>query len=107
MASGLIDLERRAASRVIPEHTPWQRLALLRPGRDVVLINISAGGALVESAVRLPPGTRTELQLFGAPRRAIRGRIERCRVSCLEPLCYEGAIVFDEALDGFDAGSLG
>jgi hypothetical protein len=91
--------DRRQADRVRPEDTPWRRVALLRPGRIVMLVNVSRGGALVESGLRLNPGMRTELQLSGEPRRNIRGRIERCRVTALEPLTYEGAIVFEEALD--------
>jgi hypothetical protein len=90
---------RRLAGRVPPERTPWHRCAMLRPGQEIVVLNLSRGGALVESPTRLVPGTRTELQLFGDLRRSVRGRVERCRVSCLEPLRYEGAIVFDHALE--------
>jgi hypothetical protein len=72
---------------------------MLRPGRDVVVVNLSRGGALVESPTRLAPGTRTELQLFGELKCTVRGRVERCRVSRLEPLRYEGAIVFDDSLE--------
>lgn len=64
-----------------------------------MLVNVSRGGVLVESGLRLNPGTRTELQLSGEARRNIRGRIERCRVTALDPLTYEGAIVFEEVLD--------
>ena len=99
MASGLAVRDRRVARRVVPERTPWRKLALLRPGQEVVLLNMSTGGALVESPTRLAPGSTTELHLFGSPRRAVRGRVERCRVSGLEPLRYEGAIVFDAVLD--------
>ena len=99
MASGLIERDRRVAQRVVPERTPWRKLALLRPGQEVILVNLSTGGVLVESPTRLAPGSRTELHLFGSPRRAVRGRIERCRVSHLRPLRYEGAIVFDGVLD--------
>jgi hypothetical protein len=91
--------ERRDAARVAPEDTPWRRSALLRPGQDILVVNLSVGGALVESATRMMPGTRTELQLIGSTRQVVRGRIERCRVARLEPLRYEGAIVFDERLE--------
>jgi hypothetical protein len=51
------------------------------------------------------PGTRTELQLAGVPRQIIRGRIDRCRVAGLDPVRYEGAIVFEQALEwSFRAG---
>jgi hypothetical protein len=71
----------------------------------VRLLNVSRGGALVESATRMMPGTRTELQLAGVPRQIIRGRIDRCRVAGLDPVRYEGAIVFEQALEwSFRAG---
>lgn len=82
-----------------PERTPWQRLALLRPGQEVEIINVSPGGALIASPSRMAPGMRTELQLFGPRRCAMRGYIARCRVACLAPLRYEGAIVFEERLE--------
>jgi hypothetical protein len=99
VADGIGAHERRVAARVAPDQTPWQPLALLRPGQEVVLVNVSPGGALVESPTRLAPGARTELQLFGGLRCSVRGRLERCRVSGLEPLRYEGAIVFENSLE--------
>lgn len=95
------DEDRRHTLRVSPDHTPWSPSALLRPGREVQLINVSAGGALVASDCRLLPGARTELQLSGCPRVLVPGRVERCRITSLEPLRYEGAIVFDRALEWF------
>jgi hypothetical protein len=100
MATGLIpQFDRRRAKRLPPAHTPWQALALLRPGQDVTLVNIGCGGALLESASRMLPGARADLQLIGTPRCTVRGRIHRCQVTCLDPLRYRGAIVFDEPLD--------
>ena len=99
MAPGLaIAGDRRRAPRVRPAHTPWGDLALLRPGQDVTVLNISGGGALVESSSRMRPGARAELQLIGAPRCMVRGRVHRCHVASLDPLRYRGAIVFDEEL---------
>lgn len=63
------------------------------------LLNVSRGGALVESGARMLPGARTELQLSGVKRQTIRGRIARCRVARIDPVRYEGAIVFDDALE--------
>ena len=100
MAPGLIaPVDRRRAPRVRPEHTPWGEAALLRPGQDVTVLNVSRGGALVESASRMLPGVRAELQLIGVRRCMARGRIDRCHVTCLTPLRYRGAIVFDDAID--------
>ncbi len=99
-AVGATSVERRSAPRVAPAQTPWLATAVLRPGMPVVLVNISRRGALVESTARLRPGAHTELQLAGVDaRRSVRGRVERCQVTRLEPLCYRGVIVFDEGLD--------
>ena len=80
---------------------------MLRPGLLVTLVNISNGGALFESRGWLRPGARTELQLetrwaetLGIRRRqTVRGRLDRCHVAALDPLCYRGVIVFEELLD--------
>ena len=109
MASGLsLALDRRRLPRVSVESTTWHPLALLCPGQEVVLIDLSCGGALVQSHARMLPGVRAELQLFGLRRHVLHGRIDRCHVSHLEPLRYLAAIIFDEspALD-FTARKLG
>jgi hypothetical protein len=72
----------------------------LRPGHDVELVNVSAGGALLRSSARLKPGMRSELHLQGATRRSVRGRISRARVISVAPLRYEAAVVFDAPLTG-------
>jgi hypothetical protein len=90
---------RRRHERIPAELTPWDRSALLRPGLDVRLVNLSRGGALVESGNRMNPGVRTELQLRGARRRTVCGRIGRCYVTSLDPIRYHGAIAFDDGLE--------
>ena len=91
--------ERRQALRRAPEDTPWSADALLRPGQEVRLVNVSSGGALIESLARIKPGARAELQLSGTTRRLVRGRIDRCRVVAIGPVRYEAAIVFEQALE--------
>jgi hypothetical protein len=90
--------ERRLWPRVPPQIGGWQRQALLRPGHEVEVLNLSTGGALVQSTARLKPGIPTELQLQGGSRHIVRGRITRARVISLAPLCYEAALVFDVPL---------
>lgn len=92
-------MERRHGLRLPPEMTRFAPLAILRPAREVVVIDLSSRGALIESPTRLPPGSITELHLFGGPRCVLRGRLDRCRVSRLDPLRYEAAILFDEHLE--------
>ena len=73
--------------------------ALLRPGQTVLLVNITSRAALVESDARLRPGALTEMQLAMRGRRtSIKGRLDRCHVSALEPLRYRGVLVFEERL---------
>lgn len=79
-----------------PERIAWSRAAVLKPGQDVAIVNLSPGGALVESSLRMKPGARAELQLLGPSRCVLRGRFDRCRVVAINPVRYEGAILFDE-----------
>ena len=105
MATGLIgQAERRDDRRLAPEDAGWHRVAWLRPGHEVELVNLSKRGALVQSASCLKPGTRSELQLSGTARRTVRGRIDRSRVIRLEPLRYEAAVVFEERLARVGSG---
>jgi hypothetical protein len=72
----------------------------IRPGRDVAIVDVGAGGALIEAPTRLLPGTDVVLQ-FCSPTggKAIRGRVLRCEVSSLDSargILYRGALRFDE-----------
>ena len=76
----------------------------VRPGQDVGLIDISATGALVESAQQLRPGTSVEVQVVAEARRAsLRGRVVRCTVAGLQAtgVRYRGAIGFDRHFSWF------
>lgn len=89
--------ERRREPRHTAGSLRCQSAAVLRPGQGVVLVNITSRAALVESDVRLRPGAQTELQLALRGRRThIRGRLDRCHVSALEPLRYRGLVVFED-----------
>jgi hypothetical protein len=73
----------------------------IRPGRSVRLVDVSAGGALIETAHRLLPGGTVALQLEGAERRiSINGRLLRCAIARVRPhaIAYRGAICFDDPL---------
>jgi hypothetical protein len=52
----------------------------------------------VTSSTRLTPGILTELHLL-AQRRILRGELDHCRVSRLEPLRYEAIFVFYQSVD--------
>ncbi|MEO8259843.1 MAG: PilZ domain-containing protein [Acidobacteriota bacterium] len=75
--------------------------ARIRPGCDISIVEVSAGGVLVESERRLLPGSSVDLQLRCADRNEIvRGRIVRCEVARVRAnaICYRGAIAFDHNL---------
>ena len=101
MARGVtVATERRAGTRVLPQQMSWPGVARLRPGQDVLIVNLSAGGTLVESSNLLKPGARAELHFRRPAHSVVRGRIARCRVIGIEPMMYEAAITFDESLAG-------
>jgi PilZ domain len=70
----------------------------VRPGHSVTLIDVSAGGALIEVSRRLLPGSAVDLLLNTADRRAtVRGRVLRCAVTRLHStsVSYRAGIAFD------------
>jgi PilZ domain len=73
--------------------------AILRPGYAVTLINLSAGGALIQGPRPLRPGARVHLQLLTGTRRlGIAAHVLRCAVASLDSrqgVQYRGAIKFD------------
>jgi len=72
--------------------------ARVRPGHWAAIVNVSDGGALVETARGLRPGTTVDLQ-FGTPQRQtfVRGRVVRCAVTELQSstVLYHAAIAFE------------
>ena len=96
--------DRRQGSRYEgPEGHGIQSMQV-RPGRQAMLINISAGGALIETGHRLLPGSHVDLVLERSHYRAtVRGRVLRCAVVRLQSasICYRGAIGFDRSLRWF------
>ena len=73
----------------------------VRPGHHATLIDVSEGGALIETIHRLLPGAAVELQVeTGTARANVRGRVLRSTVIGVQPsrVCYQGAIGFDTYL---------
>ena len=96
--------ERRRASRHEGADGHGIQSMQVRPGHQAMLINISAGGALIETGHRLLPGSHVDLVLDRSQYRAtIRGRVLRCTVVRLRSasICYRGAIGFDRSLPWF------
>ena len=78
---------------------PGMDRARLRPGRTAHVVDLSAGGALIETDWRLLPGMRVEIQVGEpVPLFRVSGRILRCHVALLgrERIRYRGALMFEE-----------
>ena len=77
--------------------------ATVRPGCAVVLVDVSAGGALVQGPRPIRPGSKVHLQVTAGPHRlAIPAHVLRCSVWSLHPLdgvFYRGALKFDERVE--------
>jgi hypothetical protein len=79
--------------------------ARVRPGHHATVVDICAGGVLLETGHRLLPNTAVELFLVGASRQgAIRGRVVRCSVARVfaSAIWYRGALEFERRLGWFD-----
>src|SRR3954463_9017892 len=89
-------LERRTAPRLHPGSVR----ARIRLGDRLAIVNLSAGGALVEGRRPLRPGGRIEVQLESDLRNGIvTARVLRCAVSAIEPengVTYRAALAFGE-----------
>lgn len=93
--------DRRVYERLREHELEWLKSTRLKFGPSVRLIDLSAGGALIESKAPLRPGSTTALTITG------RGLVEtaslrvlRCEVSKIDGgLVYRGACVFDRRLE--------
>ena len=93
------ELNRRRAPRLAPSAFPELKSARLLAGPEVQLINLSRGGALLESDTRIIPGANICIRLVAADAVfLLRGRVLRSRASHLRgsALIYECAVAFDE-----------
>lgn len=73
----------------------------IRPGHHAEWVDVSSGGALLETTRRLLPGAAVDLLVeTKAGPAPVRGRVVRCSVSKLFPAAvwYRGAVEFDRHL---------
>ena len=99
----IIDRRRAQRSRVPPNCT---LRAIVRPGREATVIDISPQGALIETAHRLLPNSAIELQLETPDRRTtVRGRLIRCCVARVfaSAVRYQAGVHFESSLGDFVA----
>jgi hypothetical protein len=101
-------LDRRGMRRFDAQDAHGIVSASVRPGHRARVIDVSAGGALIETSHRLLPGASVELQVeTGTDRASVRGQVLRCAVVRVRPtwVCYRGAIAFERHLPWFVEGS--
>lgn len=94
-------IERRRSRRRQSVHEHGIDSARVRRGVNVSIVDVSAGGVLVETPQRLLPGLPLEIHFERGKRLStIRGRVLRCVVIRLtaSTVCYRGAIGFDRYL---------
>jgi hypothetical protein len=97
--NGNRSIEQRRSHRFPPQAIPGLKAVHLGTGPEVELVNISRGGALLESTTRLPPSTNICLRLVaGASSFVLRGRILRSHVAGYlgNMLKYQSAISFSQ-----------
>lgn len=76
--------ERREARRWAPQELPWPVACRITPGHEVLIVNLSALGILVEAPAPLPPGLELTLHLIRPSRRVtLSGRVVRSFVSAI------------------------
>jgi hypothetical protein len=100
-------VDRRHDTRFLP---PLLRLtrATVRPGHPVVLVDLSAGGALIQGPRPLRPGGRVHLQVSTDARTvSLNAHVLRCAVWAVDAhagVTYRGAVKFDHRCDLFWEG---
>jgi hypothetical protein len=95
------DAERRGHLRLSADDVRWLRSARLKYGPDVRVIDISAGGILVETEGQLRPDSNVVFELSG-PEGSILvpSRVLRCRVASITDISlYQGACSFKRPLE--------
>lgn len=94
--------DRRQFSRRRERELEWVRTVRLRSGGDVALVDLSAGGALIDAGVPLRPGALLSLEIIGRGLEAVVPlHVIRSQVSALMPdgARYRGACVFARPIE--------
>jgi len=91
--------DRRREHRV----TAGTMRARMRPGHRLVVVDLSAGGALVEAGRPLRPGSCVEVQLETDARRGmVAARVVRCTVAAIDAesgVTYRAGLSFNDTCD--------
>jgi uncharacterized protein DUF6982/PilZ domain-containing protein len=95
-------LNRREHERLAARDLAWLDLARLKYGPAVSLLDLSAGGAQIESSgLILKPGASVVIEIAGRDCEfAVPSQIVRCQVSRISPrMVYRGALEFRRRID--------
>jgi hypothetical protein len=93
--------DRRQYRRFAARELPGLRSARIKFGPNVALVDVSSGGALLETDARLQPESEALLELVGSAGQAVVPfRVVRCQIAALNgPPRYLGACAFKQPLD--------
>ena len=91
---------RRVHERLRASDLHWLRSARIKYGADIRVLDISAGGMLVETSSQLAPDANVVVELLGPESPIlVPSRVLRCRTASLgEILNYQGACAFKRPL---------
>ena len=94
--------ERRAYLRLRDQELAWIRHARLSAGKGVSLVDLSAGGALLDSPSPLRPDSLLTLEIVGRGlETSVQFRVLRCEVGAIGPggATYRGACAFTRLIE--------
>jgi len=94
--------ERRAYLRLRDQELAWIRHARLSAGKGVSLVDLSAGGALLDSPSPLRPDSLLTLEIVGRGlETSVQFRVLRCEVGAIGPAgaTYRGACAFTRMIE--------
>ncbi len=92
-------LDRRKSRRLSPDEIPNFKSVRLLAGQEIQLINLSAGGAMLESTTRIMPGAKICIRLVAHDALfLLHGRVLQSRASALSEsgITYQCRVAFDE-----------
>jgi hypothetical protein len=93
--------ERRARARLSCAEATPAVLCRIRPGHPADVLDLSSGGALLETRRRLSPGSVIDIQWEADGRRHLtRAQVMRCEVAAVLPdtIVYRAAVRFERDL---------
>ncbi len=93
--------DRRTHERCAPSELRWIREVRLKYGPRVSLIDLSTGGALLQTDVRLRPGTDMVIEIVGSRIEAVPIRVLRSQLARIsgDTAIYQGACEFKRPFD--------